>query len=59
LEDLNHEAFNLKTKYLKELRERKKLFNQLQEIRGNIRVFCRVRPLLKTEKENMLKFPVN
>jgi len=28
---------------------RRKYFNQLQELRGNIRVFCRVRPLLPFE----------
>lgn len=30
--------------------ERKRLFNQLQEIKGNIRVFCRVRPLTNEEQ---------
>lgn len=28
-----------------------RLFNLIQELKGNIRVFCRVRPLLKDEKE--------
>eukprot|EP01052_Picozoa_sp_SAG31_P071727 SAG31_NODE_30658_length_378_cov_0.544803_1_plen_94_part_01 len=28
--------------------ERKKFYNQLLEMNGNIRVFCRVRPLLAT-----------
>jgi Microtubule binding len=27
--------------YARELRERKRLFNMVQELRGNIRVFCR------------------
>eukprot|EP00741_Cyanophora_paradoxa_P007174 tig00001085_g6942.t1 len=31
-------------RYKKESTERKKLHNKLQELRGNIRVFCRVRP---------------
>ncbi|XP_076117035.1 carboxy-terminal kinesin 2-like [Mytilus galloprovincialis] len=30
--------------------ERRKLHNQIQELKGNIRVFCRVRPLLDHEK---------
>ena len=35
--------------YRKEQTERKRLFNLVQELRGNIRVFCRVRPLLGEE----------
>ncbi|XP_071881163.1 carboxy-terminal kinesin 2 isoform X1 [Anas platyrhynchos] len=31
--------------------ERRCLHNQLQELKGNIRVFCRVRPLLAAEQE--------
>eukprot|EP00736_Rhodelphis_marinus_P004532 Rmarinus@m.29146 len=31
-------------KFIKEQQERKKLHNQLLELKGNIRVFCRVRP---------------
>jgi hypothetical protein len=57
LEGLNNEAFSLKTKYIREIRERKKLYNYLQELKGNIRVFCRVRPLHPNEKENLVKFP--
>ncbi|KAL9058948.1 MAG: hypothetical protein Q9162_001506 [Coniocarpon cinnabarinum] len=30
---------------------RRKLHNQVQELKGNIRVFCRVRPSLKNEEE--------
>jgi len=48
-------------KYKKELSLRRKYFNLVQELRGNIRVFCRVRPLLGWEKEKGLgtciKFP--
>merc|ERR1719361_770890 len=36
-------------KYKREMSLRRKYFNQLQELRGNIRVFCRVRPLLPFE----------
>merc|ERR1719233_1007083 len=38
-------------KYKKELSLRRKYFNLVQELRGNIRVFCRVRPLLAWEKK--------
>ena len=42
----NHSLIqDLSSKYLQELFERRRLFNQLQEIQGNIRVICRVRPL--------------
>merc|ERR1719411_546801 len=36
-------------KYKRELSLRRKYFNIVQELRGNIRVFCRVRPLLPPE----------
>lgn len=42
---------DMKKKYMKEMIERKKLFNALQELKGNIRVLCRVRPLIEKEKE--------
>lgn len=32
-------------RWRKEFKARRKLFNTIQELRGNIRVFCRVRPL--------------
>lgn len=41
-------------KYKKELGLRRKYFNLVQELRGNIRVFCRVRPLLGWEKKKGL-----
>ncbi|XP_048226914.1 kinesin-like protein KIN-14R isoform X2 [Ricinus communis] len=40
---------DLKLKFNKEQAERKKLFNQVQEAKGNIRVFCRCRPLSMEE----------
>ncbi|KAJ4714582.1 Kinesin-like protein [Melia azedarach] len=38
-----------KMKYSEEQAKRKELYNQIQETRGNIRVFCRCRPLSKEE----------
>lgn len=32
-------------KYKKEVAKNKKLYNEIQELKGNIRVYCRVRPL--------------
>ncbi|EEA07213.1 kinesin motor domain-containing protein [Cryptosporidium muris RN66] len=40
--------------------ERKKLFNMVQEIRGNIRVFCRIRPLLPSEnKDSCIQYDIS
>jgi len=45
--------------YKKESALRKKYFNQIQELRGNIRVYCRVRPLSDQESkdDNVVTFP--
>ncbi|XP_049380688.1 kinesin-like protein KIN-14R [Solanum stenotomum] len=40
---------DLKMKYNDEQAKRRKLFNEVQEAKGNIRVFCRCRPLSKAE----------
>ncbi|KAJ9171105.1 hypothetical protein P3X46_019153 [Hevea brasiliensis] len=40
---------DLKAKYSEEQAKRKELYNQIQEAKGNIRVFCRCRPLSKEE----------
>nr|GEX34668.1 kinesin-like protein KIN-14R [Tanacetum cinerariifolium] len=40
---------DLKRKYNEELAKRKKLYNQVQEAKGNMRVFCRCRPPDKHE----------
>ncbi|KAF8762935.1 hypothetical protein HU200_008781 [Digitaria exilis] len=42
---LEHEFKELKEKFSEEAKERKDLYNKLIEIKGNIRVFCRCRPL--------------
>lgn len=46
------EVQELKKKYGREVALRRKYWNQIQELRGNIRVFCRVRPILKKEIEH-------
>ncbi|OQR87056.1 kinesin-like protein [Achlya hypogyna] len=38
--------------YRREMKERKRLFNMVQELQGNIRVLCRFRPISKTELAN-------
>ncbi|KAI9032540.1 P-loop containing nucleoside triphosphate hydrolase protein [Phycomyces nitens] len=42
----------LKTRLLDEEKMRRKLHNSIQELKGNIRVFCRVRPPVASEKAN-------
>ncbi|KAG8085489.1 hypothetical protein GUJ93_ZPchr0010g8041 [Zizania palustris] len=42
----------LKKKYRDECAERRRLYNELIELRGNIRVFCRCRPLSADEVSN-------
>lgn len=39
----------LAANYQREMTERKKLFNLVQELKGNIRVLCRFRPMSKNE----------
>ncbi|KAA8528377.1 hypothetical protein F0562_035732 [Nyssa sinensis] len=46
---LVEQCVDLKLKYSEEQVKRKNLFNQIQEAKGNIRVFCRCRPLSKDE----------
>ncbi|PIN06600.1 Kinesin-like protein [Handroanthus impetiginosus] len=42
----------LKKKYLEECLERKRLYNEVIELKGNIKVFCRCRPLKQDEIAN-------
>ncbi|GAB4855542.1 Kinesin-like protein KIN-14S [Ancistrocladus abbreviatus] len=42
----------LKKKYLEECAERKRLSNEVIELKGNIRVFCRCRPMNQDELAN-------
>uniref|UniRef100_A0A093XZ87 Kinesin-like protein n=1 Tax=Talaromyces marneffei PM1 TaxID=1077442 RepID=A0A093XZ87_TALMA len=60
LEDALAETNEAKEKLRKEETLRRKLHNQVQELKGNIRVFCRVRPPLNFEPESdiaQIEFP--
>lgn len=46
---LQTDAAEANRRFMRETRERRRAFNQLQELKGNIRVFARVRPLLGAE----------
>uniref|UniRef100_A0A0D9VNL2 Kinesin-like protein n=1 Tax=Leersia perrieri TaxID=77586 RepID=A0A0D9VNL2_9ORYZ len=50
---------DLKLKYYEEMAKRKKLHNIVQETKGNIRVFCRCRPLSKDETSSSYKCAVD
>ncbi|KIV82755.1 hypothetical protein, variant 2 [Exophiala sideris] len=49
-------AVECEEKLRKEELLRRKLHNQVQELKGNIRVFCRVRPTNKDDEEETAKF---
>lgn len=60
LSDALSETHAAKEKLRKEETMRRKLHNQIQELKGNIRVFCRVRPLLSAESPDgaaKIQFP--
>ncbi|EEP81349.1 KLPA protein [Uncinocarpus reesii 1704] len=60
LSDALAETNAIREKLRKEETLRRKLHNQVQELRGNIRVMCRVRPLLDaepTESAARIQFP--
>ncbi|KAF8786825.1 Carboxy-terminal kinesin 2 like protein [Argiope bruennichi] len=46
---------NLESKLLEEESTRRKLHNAIQELKGNIRVFCRMRPALPEEVKNNIQ----
>ena len=50
--DLSKEKKELVDNYNSERLLRKKYYNMLEDMKGKIRVYCRVRPLSKTEKSN-------
>ncbi|XP_035826155.1 kinesin-like protein KIN-14D [Aplysia californica] len=50
-----HELEEVRALYQREALQRRLLYNQLQELRGNIRVFCR--PRRDDKADNCLKFP--
>nr|XP_033780438.1 kinesin-like protein KIFC1 isoform X2 [Geotrypetes seraphini] len=58
--DLQQEIQGKEEKLHTQEMERRHLHNIIQELKGNIRVFCRVRPLLKSEDQknlNHIHFP--
>lgn len=52
LQEAIKSAEHAREKLIKEERERRVLFNKYQELKGNIRVMCRVRPVLDNSEGN-------
>jgi hypothetical protein len=42
-------ALDVVQNYKKEVQKNKSLFNEIQDLKGNMRVYCRVRPLTSDE----------
>ncbi|CAO2831700.1 unnamed protein product [Amaranthus hypochondriacus] len=42
--------------YQKVIQENRKLYNMAQDLKGNVRVYCRIRPMLDTEAKNVVDF---
>lgn len=59
MQDAVHAAEEARQKLIKEETERRALFNKYQELKGNIRVMCRVRPALGSSEgeEARIMFP--
>ncbi|URE23200.1 KISc [Musa troglodytarum] len=44
------------SRYHQAIKENRHLYNILQELRGNIRVFCRIRPIFKFEAKSCIEY---
>lgn len=49
LKNVESEKSELMTKYFKEMERRRQLLDMVHLLKGNIRVMCRIRPLIKSE----------
>ena len=49
LKELRYEKDLIKSKYDFETLQRKRLHNQIEDMKGKIRVYCRVRPMNNSE----------
>ncbi|KAJ8471978.1 hypothetical protein OPV22_026321 [Ensete ventricosum] len=51
-----HELSVGSSRYHQAIKENRHLYNILQELRGNIRVFCRIRPIFKFEAKSCIEY---
>jgi hypothetical protein len=56
LKEATSELDIVATKYKEEQVKRKRLLNELEDAKGKIRVYCRIRPFSNTEKADAEKF---
>ncbi|KAL6141392.1 hypothetical protein ACLB2K_059680 [Fragaria x ananassa] len=59
LKDLGAQVQELSTAalgYHKVVKENRKLYNMVQDLKGNIRVYCRIRPAFSCESKNVIDF---
>lgn len=59
LKEINSEFDTMEVKYKEEVKIRKKLHNQIEDMKGKIRVFARVRPMNKIEANKDSKIVVS
>ncbi|XXG99719.1 hypothetical protein Hte_006060 [Hypoxylon texense] len=53
---IDEETKLLRDRLIKEEERRHKLFEQVQELKGNIRVMCRIKPPADSERDALIKF---
>ncbi|KAH9679388.1 kinesin-like protein KIN-14L [Citrus sinensis] len=59
LEDLGNQVQEMSSAalgYHRVVNENRKLYNMVQDLRGNIRVYCRVRPSFRAETKDVIEF---
>ncbi|XP_045793267.1 kinesin-like protein KIN-14L isoform X1 [Trifolium pratense] len=57
--DIGSQVNEMSTKalgYHKVVEENRKLYNMVQDLKGNIRVYCRIRPAFSSESKNVVDF---
>lgn len=52
LKECTAEFDQVSNKYKEEQTKRKKLLNELEDLKGKVRVYCRIRPFSKREKDD-------
>ncbi|KAI2608757.1 kinesin-domain-containing protein [Hypoxylon fragiforme] len=53
---IDEETSALRDRLIKEEERRHKLFEQVQELKGNIRVMCRIKPPSDSERDSLIKY---
>ena len=56
IKEVTQELDVIQDRYKEEQKKRKKLLNELEDMKGKIRVYCRIRPFSRTEKADAEKY---